>query len=55
MAGLQLRQGDVYLNRLGAERLNARVGDVLEIYIGPIPVPFRVKAIVERSRADRAR
>jgi putative ABC transport system permease protein len=47
--GLQLRQGDVYLNRLGAERLNARVGDVLEIYIGPIPVPFRVKAIVEQA------
>ncbi len=47
--GLQLRQGDVYLNRLGAERLNARVGDVLEIYIGPIPLPFRVKAIVEQA------
>ncbi len=48
-AGLQLRQGDVFLNRLGAERLNARVGDVLEIYIGPIPVPFRVKEIVEQA------
>ena len=47
--GLQLRQGDVYLNRLGAQKLGARVGDVLELYIGPIPVPFRVKAIVEEA------
>ena len=47
--GLQLRQGDVYLNRLGAEKLNARVGDVLELYVGPIPIPFRVKAIVEQA------
>lgn len=47
--GLQLRQGDVYLNRLGAEQLNARVGDVLDVYIGPIPIPFRVKAIVEEA------
>lgn len=48
-AGLQLRQGDVYLNRLGAERLNAHLGDVVEIYIGPIPIPFRVKGIVEQA------
>ncbi len=47
--GLQLRQGDVYLNRLGAEQLNASVGDVLDVYVGPIPVPFRVKAIVEEA------
>lgn len=47
--GLQLRQGDVYLNRLGAEQLDARVGDVLDVYIGPIPVPFRVKAIVDEA------
>ncbi len=47
--GLQLRQGDVYLNRLGADQLNARVGDVLDVYIGPIPVPFRVRAIVEEA------
>lgn len=47
--GLQLRQGDVYLNRLGAEQLDARVGDVLDVYIGPIPIPFRVKAIVEEA------
>jgi len=47
--GLQLRQGDVYLNRLGAEQLDARVGDVLDVYIGPIPVPFRVRAIVEEA------
>lgn len=47
--GLQLRQGDVYLNRLGAEQLNARVGDVLDVYVGPIPIPFRVKAIVEEA------
>ncbi len=49
VAGLELRQGDVYLNRLGAEQLNARPGDILDIYIGPIPVPFRVKAIVEEA------
>ncbi|MEZ4736409.1 MAG: FtsX-like permease family protein [Caldilineaceae bacterium] len=47
--GLQLRQGDVYLNRLGAEQLDARVGDVLDVFIGPIPIPFRVKAIVEEA------
>lgn len=47
--GLELRQGDVYLNRLGAEKLDAQPGDVLDIFIGPIPVPFRVKAIVEQS------
>lgn len=47
--GLQLRQGDLYLNRIGAERLNAQPGDVLELFIGPIPVPFRVKAIVEEA------
>ena len=47
--GLQLRQGEVYLNRLGAQQLNARPGDLLEIFIGPIPVPYRVQAIVEES------
>lgn len=47
--GLQLRQGDVYLNRLGAEQLDARVGDVLDVYVGPIPIPFRVRAIVEEA------
>jgi len=47
--GLQLRQGDVYLNRLGAEQLDASVGDVLDVFIGPIPIPFRVKAIVEEA------
>jgi putative ABC transport system permease protein len=48
-AGLQLRQGDVYLSRLGAQQLDARVGDVLEVYIGPLPLPFRVKAIVDQA------
>jgi len=47
--GLQLRQGDIYLNRLGAEQLQATTGDVLEVYIGPLPVRFRVKAIVEEA------
>jgi putative ABC transport system permease protein len=47
--GLQLRQGDVYLNKLGAERLNAQPGDVLEVFVGPIPIPMRVKAIVEEA------
>lgn len=47
--GLQLRQGDVYLNRLGADQLDASVGDVLDVFIGPIPIPFRVKAIVEEA------
>ena len=47
--GLELRQGDVYLNRLGAEQLNAHPGDVLDIFIGPIPVPFRVRAVVEQA------
>lgn len=48
-AGLQLRQGDVYLSRMGAQQLDARVGDVLEVYIGPLPLPFRVKAIVDQA------
>jgi len=47
--GLELRQGDVYLNRLGAEQLNAKPGDVLDIFIGPIPVPFRVREVVEQA------
>ncbi|MEZ4836844.1 MAG: FtsX-like permease family protein [Caldilineaceae bacterium] len=47
--GLQLRQGDVYLNRLGAQQLDAQVGDVLEIFLGPIPVPYRVKGIVDQA------
>ncbi len=47
--GLELRQGDIYLNKLGAEQLNAQPGDVLDIYIGPIPVPFRVRAVVEQA------
>jgi len=47
--GLQLRQGDVYLNELGAQQLNARPGDLLDIFIGPIPVPYRVRAIVKES------
>jgi putative ABC transport system permease protein len=47
--GLQLRQGDIYLNRLGAHQLDARVGDVLEIYVGPLPIPVRVKGIVEEA------
>ena len=47
--GLQLKQGDVYLNRLGAQQLGAANGDVLEIFIGPIPVPFRVRAVVEEA------
>ena len=47
--GLELRQGDVYLNRLGAEQLNAQPGDVLDVFIGPLPVPFRVRAVVEQA------
>lgn len=47
--GLQLRQGDLYLNRLGAQRLRASVGDVVEVYIGPMPVRFRVRAVVDEA------
>ncbi len=47
--GLQLRQGEVYLNRVGAQQLNARPGDLLEIFIGPIPVPYRVRGVVEEA------
>ncbi len=49
VAGLQLRQGDVYLSRMGAEQLDARTGDLLEIYLGPIPLPYRVAGIVEEA------
>ena len=47
--GLQLRQGEVYLNELGAQQLNARAGDLLEIFIGPIPTPYRVRAVVAEA------
>ena len=47
--GLQLRQGEVYLNELGALQLDARAGDLLEIFIGPIPVPYRVRAVVSEA------
>ena len=47
--GLQLRQGEVYLNELGAQQLNARAGDLLEIFFGPIPVPYRVRAVVAEA------
>lgn len=47
--GLQLRQGEIYLNRLGAERLHARPGDLIELYIGPLPVRYRVRAIVDQA------
>jgi putative ABC transport system permease protein len=48
-AGLQLREGEVYLSRLGAERLAARPGDRLEIFLGPIPLPYRVVGIVDEA------
>ena len=47
--GLQIRQGDVYLNQLGAQQLDARPGDLLEVFVGPIPVPYRVRGIVQES------
>ena len=47
--GLQLRQGEVYLNEMGAQQLDARAGDLLEVFIGPIPVPYRVRAVVAES------
>ena len=47
--GLQLRQGEVYLNALGAQQLDARAGDLLEVFIGPIPVPYRVRAVVAEA------
>ena len=47
--GLQLRQGDLYLNRLGAQQLNAGPGDLLELYVGPLPVRFRVRAVVDEA------
>lgn len=48
-AGLELRQGEVYLSRTGAERLRAQRGDLLDIYIGPIPLPYRVAGIVDQA------
>ncbi|MDE0460952.1 MAG: hypothetical protein OXH93_01000, partial [Caldilineaceae bacterium] len=47
--GLQLRQGEVYLNELGALQLDARAGDLLEVFIGPIPAPYRVRAVVAEA------
>lgn len=47
--GLQMRRGQVYLSELGALQLNAEVGDLLEIFIGPIPVRYHVKAIVKEA------
>jgi putative ABC transport system permease protein len=48
-AGLQLREGEVYLSRLGAERLGARPGDRLEVFLGPIALPYRVVGIVDEA------
>ncbi len=48
-AGLQLREGEVYLSRMGAERLDARPGDRLEIFLGPIALPYRVVGIVDEA------
>lgn len=48
-AGLQLREGEVYLSRLGAERLGARPGDRLEVFLGPIPLPYRLVGIVDEA------
>ncbi len=48
-AGLQLREGEVYLSRLGAERLEARPGDRLEVFLGPLPLPYRVVGIVDEA------
>ncbi len=47
--GLQLHQGDVYLSELGAQQLDAAVGDQLEFFIGPIPVTYRVRGIVKEA------
>ena len=47
--GMQMRQGQVYLSELGALQLEAQVGDLLEIFIGPIPVRYQVKAIVKEA------
>ena len=47
--GLQMRQGQVYLSELGALQLDASEGDLLEIFIGPIPVRYHVKAIVKEA------
>ena len=47
--GLQLRQGDLYLSRLAADRLGARPGDVVEVFVGPMPVRFRVRAVVDQA------
>lgn len=49
VAGLQVRQGEIYLSRLGAERLDARPGDLLDVYIGPIPFPYRVAEVVDQA------
>ncbi len=47
--GMQMHQGDVYLSALGAEQLDAQVGDQLEIFIGPIPVSYRVRGIIREA------
>ncbi|MEM7537391.1 MAG: FtsX-like permease family protein [Chloroflexota bacterium] len=48
-AGLELRRGEVYLSQVGAARLNAKRGDLLDIYLGPIPLPYRVAGIVDEA------
>ncbi len=47
--GLQVRQGEVFLSQVGAVQLDAQPGDVLEAFIGPIPLRFRVQAIVKQA------
>lgn len=47
--GLQMRQGQVFLSEFGALQLRAKPGDQLEIFIGPLPVRYQVKAIVKEA------
>ena len=42
-----LRPGELYLNVKAAEELDARGGDVVLVYTGLIPLPMRVRAVVE--------
>ena len=43
----QLPPGELYLNQKGAESLHVRAGDPLTVYVGPKPVPMRIRAIVD--------
>ena len=49
LGSFDLDPGEVYVSELGALQLDARPGDTLEVFVGPVPLPYRVRAVVQES------